>query len=58
MSLPTTKDVSKVIDFLKRGKSSMPAKKKGAITLRQTGKSKFNKKKKVKAKSGHRSQWF
>lgn len=62
MPLPTTQDVAKVIRFLKKEKPGMPRKQKVAIALRQTGRSKFGKRKK---KSGammgtivHHSQWF
>ena len=58
MPLPTTKDVAKVISFLKKEKPGMPKKQKVAIALRQTGKSKFDKKRKLKMKLGHKSEWF
>jgi hypothetical protein len=59
MPLPTTKDVSKVIDFLKKEKPGLPQKRKVAMALKQTGKSKFDKGKKKKLKKiGHHSQWF
>ena len=52
MPLPTTKDVAKVMHFLKREKPRMARKQRVAIALRQTGKSR-------KVKSGkHPSGWF
>jgi hypothetical protein len=48
MPLPKTKDVGKVMRFLKAEKPNMPQKQKIAIALSQTGKSKFKKKRKNK----------